>query len=96
MDDPFHRGNCSRAGKAFARPTLRQNKAHMDRVRVLSLTFVAQAACDDHFRLLQAIRARVQIAAMTQRHSHLGRLGDQIRRIRAGHEACFEGAPNHD
>ena len=52
LDDEFHRRICALAGHEFAWALIRENKAHMDRVRFLSLSFGAQAALDDHVAIL--------------------------------------------
>ena len=43
LDDEFHEAICAASGHDFAWALIRENKAHMDRVRWLSLAFGAQA-----------------------------------------------------
>lgn len=90
LDDQFHREICARAGNAFAWEIIRENKAHMDRVRFLSLAFASQEAFDDHLRIMAAIRARDGDSAVDAMRRHLSRIKDQIGRIRAEHAAYFE------
>lgn len=96
LDDQFHREICARAGNAFAWDIIRENKAHMDRVRFLSLAFASQEAFDDHLRIMAALRARDGDAAVTAMRLHLSRIKDQIGRIRAEHAAYFEREASSD
>ena len=93
LDDLFHREICERSGHGFAWDIIRENKAHMDRVRFLSLSFASQDAFGDHVKVMAALRARDAQGAMQAMHAHLSRIKVQIRRIRAEHEAFFEGDP---
>ncbi len=96
LDDQFHREICERAGHGYAWEIIRENKAHMDRVRLLSLTFASPDAFGDHLRVREALRARDPARAMAEMHRHLIRIKSQIRRIRAEHEHYFEGEPCND
>jgi GntR family transcriptional regulator, rspAB operon transcriptional repressor len=96
LDDLFHREICERSGHGFAWEIIRENKAHMDRVRFLSLSFASQDAFGDHLKVMAALRIRDAAAAMDAMRTHLARIKVQIRRIRAEHEAFFEGEPMTD
>lgn len=89
LDDQFHKEICERAGLGFAWEIIRENKAHMDRVRFLSLSFASRDAFNDHVRVMDAIRARDEDQAMRQMRAHLSRIKDQIVRIRADHTQYF-------
>ncbi|MEJ8472921.1 GntR family transcriptional regulator [Roseibium algae] len=89
LDDKFHREICERSGLSFAWDIIRENKAHMDRVRFLSLSFASEDAFGDHVRVLEAIRARDVDNAANLMTEHLGRIKGQIGRIRADHEDFF-------
>ncbi len=93
LDDQFHREIRVRGGNGFAWDIIRENKAHMDRVRMLSLSFASQDAFDDHLRLMAAIRSRDAEAAMTEMRAHLSRIRSQITRIRAENASYFEPLP---
>ncbi|RGP36903.1 GntR family transcriptional regulator [Pseudotabrizicola alkalilacus] len=93
LDDLFHREICERSGHGFAWDIIRENKAHMDRVRFLSLSFASQDAFGDHLQVMAALRARDAPGAMAAMHAHLSRIKVQIRRIRSEHEAFFDGEP---
>ena len=88
-DDQFHKEICERAGLGFAWDIIRENKAHMDRVRFLSLSFASQDAFGDHLEIMQALRARDEEQAMHRMREHLSRIKQQIVRIRADHERYF-------
>ena len=94
LDDRFHREICERGGNGFAWDIIRENKAHMDRVRMLSLSFASQAAFEDHLRVMAAIRAREPDRAMLEMRSHLSRIRSQIQRIRAENAGYFDPLPD--
>lgn len=96
LDDCFHREICERAGLGFAWEIIRENKAHMDRVRFLSLSFASEEVLDDHIGIVEAIAARDKSAAANLMQTHLSRIKDQIRRIRADHAQYFTGDPVSD
>lgn len=89
FDDQFHKEICERTGLGFAWDIIRENKAHMDRVRFLSLSFASQDAFGDHLEIMKAIRARDEEMAMGSMREHLSRIQKQIVRIRADHERYF-------
>jgi DNA-binding GntR family transcriptional regulator len=89
LDDQFHREICERAGLGFAWDIIRESKAHMDRVRYLSLSFASQSAFDDHVMILDALKAHDEAAAVAGMRTHLSRILDQIERIRGDHLDYF-------
>lgn len=93
LDDLFHREICERSGFGFAWEIIRENKAHMDRVRFLSLSFASREAFGDHLEVMAGMRERNAPRAMAAMHAHLSRIKGQVRRIRAENEAFFDGAP---
>jgi GntR family transcriptional regulator, rspAB operon transcriptional repressor len=92
LDDAFHRAICACAGNEFAWGLIRINKAHMDRVRYLSLSFGAQSAFDDHLRILEALRARDPDGAAREMRIHLSRITDILAKVRAERPSIFSGA----
>lgn len=90
LDDRFHREICERAGIAFIWDVIRENKAHMDRVRMLSLSFASRRAYDDHLMVFAALKSRDPEAAAQAMRAHLSRIAEQIDRIRAENHAWFE------
>ncbi|MCR8723759.1 GntR family transcriptional regulator [Frigidibacter sp. ROC022] len=89
LDDQFHKEICIRSGHAFAWETIREHKAHMDRVRYLSLAFASEEAFEDHQALMSALEARDPEGAHALMHHHLGHMREQIVRIRAEHSRFF-------
>ena len=95
LDDRFHLEICARAGKGFAWDVILENKAHMDRVRMLSLSFGSRDAFDDHCRIMAAIRTGDPDQAAEQMRKHLARIQSQLARIRAENAAYFEAGPEN-
>jgi GntR family transcriptional regulator, rspAB operon transcriptional repressor len=89
LDDAFHKAICDRTGLAFAWGVIRENKAHTDRVRFLSLAFASQTALDDHRAILQAVMARDADLAVSKVREHLSRIEGIISRLRADNHAWF-------
>jgi len=89
LDDAFHEAIAAASGHAFAWELIRENKAHMDRVRWLSLAFGARAAFDDHVRIFEAVRARDPAAAADAMRAHLARIADILVHVRGEHPAMF-------
>ncbi len=96
LDDQFHREICQRTGLDFAWDIIKENKAHMDRVRFLSLSFASQAAFDDHVKVMEAIKARDTDRAIALMRVHLSRIKEQIPRIRSDYSQFFAGEPDSE
>lgn len=96
LDDQFHKEICERSGHDFAWEVIRENKAHMDRVRFLSLSFASRDAFNDHVRVFDAMKRRNPEEAMESMRDHLARIKRQIRRIRADHMQFFAGEPDSE
>lgn len=96
LDDEFHRRICALAGHDYAWALIREQKAHMDRVRFMSLGFGAQAALDDHRVILDAVRAGDVPAAVAAMRTHLSRIEEHLPRIRAEHGELFAPASRGD
>jgi DNA-binding GntR family transcriptional regulator len=82
LDDAFHQRICAVSGNDFVWTLIRETKAHMDRVRYLSLSVGAQSALDDHKRILAALEARDEDRAAEEMRVHLSRIVDILRQIR--------------
>ena len=89
LDDRFHRRICTIAGHSHAWDLIREHKAHMDRVRFLSLAFGSSDALEDHRHLLRALRAGDGTTAEQVMRRHLGRIHGVTARLRADHAAYF-------
>ncbi|MGI3185988.1 GntR family transcriptional regulator [Nioella aestuarii] len=90
LDDRFHRRICEVAGHGYAWDLIREHKAHMDRVRFLSLSFGSVDALDDHRQLLRAMTRGDGREAEEIMHRHLNRIQAVTSRLRADHPAYFE------
>jgi DNA-binding GntR family transcriptional regulator len=89
LDDEFHRQICILSGNEFAWALIRDSKAHMDRVRYLSLSFGAQSAIDQHKDIMVALKARDGDAAAAHMRVHLSGILAIIGRIRESHGQYF-------
>ncbi|WP_320141129.1 GntR family transcriptional regulator [uncultured Cohaesibacter sp.] len=89
LDDQFHKEICDRCGVDFAWQLIKDNKAHMDRVRFLSLTFAIDTAFAAHKRILSAIESNDPAAASAEINKHLGEILLIIPRIREEHPDYF-------
>ncbi|MBB4006841.1 GntR family transcriptional regulator [Allorhizobium taibaishanense] len=89
LDDEFHLQICRMSGHEFAWALIRESKAHMDRVRYLSLSFGAQSAVNDHLDIMAAIKARDGDRAAAGMRVHLSRILQIISRIRETHGQHF-------
>jgi DNA-binding GntR family transcriptional regulator len=89
LDDEFHQTICAAAGQPFVWTLIRENKAHMDRVRWLSLAVGARTALDDHLRIFDALSAGDGEAAASAMRAHLARIVDILARVRREHPAMF-------
>jgi GntR family transcriptional regulator, rspAB operon transcriptional repressor len=90
LDDEFHRLMCEFTGLSFAWAVIKEQKAHMDRVRYLSLSFGAQSALDDHKAILAALQAHDPQKAAEVMRIHLSRISAIIATIRQDNDAYFD------
>lgn len=92
LDDAFHRRIGALAGVGHVWGLIRENKAHTDRVRLLSLTSGADLALADHRAILAALRAGDAGGAAEAMRVHLGRISEILARIREEHPDYVAGA----
>ncbi|WP_413204171.1 GntR family transcriptional regulator [Rhodospirillum sp. A1_3_36] len=90
LDDLFHRQICERAGVGYVWRLIQEHKAHMDRVRFLSLSFASQRAYDDHRHLFEALKNRNGEEAVEQMRRHLSTILEHFPRIRAENTEYFD------
>nr|WP_272213809.1 GntR family transcriptional regulator [Marinicella sp. W31]MDC2879761.1 GntR family transcriptional regulator [Marinicella sp. W31] len=90
LDDGFHKQICALSGHSDAWILIRDHKAHMDRVRYLSLSFGAESALSEHAVILDAIEAHDVDAAVKAMRSHLSQIAKIVERINVSHPAFFE------
>lgn len=91
LDEAFHQQICESAGHPYVWAIIRENKAHMDRVRLLSLGFNAANALADHEKILEGLRARDPARASAEMRTHLARILSLIEQIRADNPTMFAG-----
>ena len=89
LDDAFHREICERSGVGFIWKLIQENKAHMDRVRFLSLSFASTNAHGDHLKIFEALRHRDADGVTVLIRTHLSAIVEHFRRIRAEHLIYF-------
>ncbi len=89
LDDDFHRMICDFTDLSFAWTVIKEHKAHMDRVRYLSLSFGAQSALDDHKAILTALEEHDPKRAAEVMRVHLSRIAGIITTIRKDHDQYF-------
>lgn len=92
LDDLFHRRICELADLGFAWTLIRDNKAHMDRARYLSLSSGGPSALQDHRRIAAALRAGNAPEAAEAMRIHLGRIHAILDRLRHENPTVFGGA----
>lgn len=90
LDDAFHRRICEISRHDYVWTLIREQKAHMDRVRFLSLASGAQTALDDHIAIMNALRDRDAGAAEGLLTEHLGRIETILGHIRSENASYFE------
>lgn len=89
LDDQFHTEICTRAGLGFVWDLVAENKGHIDRVRMLSLSFASERAYEDHRQIFEALKARDPADAARIMRAHLSRIQVVIDRIRDENRAWF-------
>ncbi|AJY48063.1 GntR family transcriptional regulator [Martelella endophytica] len=90
LDDEFHRVICELSGHGSVWSLIRDHKAHMDRVRFLSLAFGAREALEEHTRIADAIAAHDVDGAVAAMRGHLSQIAKIVDRIHVSHPAFFE------
>ena len=89
LDDDFHKSICDRLGLGLVWDSIRENKAHTDRVRFLSLATGSQTALDDHREILAALRQRDAERAQLALRTHLGRIDAVVAQLQAENHEWF-------
>ncbi|WP_138467219.1 GntR family transcriptional regulator [Poseidonocella sp. HB161398] len=90
LDDLLHKRICEMSGHGYAWSLIQEQKAHIDRVRFLSLSFGQQDAYDQHVTIVAALAARDPDAAETCLRDHLSRIRNILPVVRAEHPQYFE------
>lgn len=89
LDDRFHKCICEIAGHGYAWKLIRDFKAHMDRVRYLSLASSADRALNDHIALMDAMKRKDEQAIRDIIREHLSRITTIIEPLKETHGAYF-------
>ncbi|SEK43101.1 GntR family transcriptional regulator [Pacificibacter marinus] len=91
LDDAFHAQLCAIAGHPEVWTLIKDNKAHMDRVRYLSLDREgSQIAFDEHVEILKAMKSKDKNHVIELMRAHLNRIAKSINTIHAAHTEFFE------
>lgn len=84
LDDELHRRICCLAGHEYVWVLIREQKAHMDRVRIISLTIgAARKAYEEHAVLVDALRRSDRPRLEAALNAHLGRIVETLNEYRA-------------
>ena len=92
LDELFHETLLVRSGAGALWETAKERKAHMDRARLLSLDFSMPMVLEDHRQVLAALIARDTTAAQAAMRQHLGRIVEQLPKIKKGRKEYFENS----
>jgi DNA-binding GntR family transcriptional regulator len=91
LDEAFHRMLCEIAGHAHAWELIREQKAHMDRVRYLTLSENRRREVHaEHTAIIDALDAGDATKAERILREHLGEIRSTVRTMREEHAAYFE------
>lgn len=94
LDEAFHVEICKLAGAGYVWDLIQQSKAHMDRIRMLSLSAVSQQqALIEHTALYDAIAAGKPDVAEAVITKHLDRILVLIEEVRALEHRYFQDTP---
>jgi len=90
LDDAFHREICVQSGVGYVWNLIHENKAHMDRVRMLTLNAASQKlALDDHIKIFNALTSNDADAVEQAMTEHLSRILVHIEAIKADTHTWF-------
>lgn len=92
LDDSFHRLICETAGHGYVWPLIEDYKAHMDRVRFLTLMTDTELVHGQHRDILAAITAGDADTGEARMRSHLIRIEQILNDVRRDHAQYFEDA----
>ncbi|SLN20144.1 GntR family transcriptional regulator [Roseisalinus antarcticus] len=91
LDDAFHIEICRIAGVAYVWDLIQESKAHMDRIRMLTLNTSSQKmAYGEHIAIRDAIAAGDADAAEAAITAHLARITIRIEEVKAQDHSFFQ------
>ena len=90
-DDRFHAALCDMAGQAGAWDLIQEQKAHMDRVRFLTLSRDRRrVVLREHEQVVNALEAGDLTGAEAEMRHHLGDIHNVLPRLRVAHAEYFD------
>jgi GntR family transcriptional regulator, rspAB operon transcriptional repressor len=90
LDDQFHREICIQSGVEYVWDLIHDSKAHMDRIRMLTLSMSTQKlALKEHLAIFKAISSRKPDTAAAAMTSHLSRILVLIEEIKVKDHTWF-------
>ncbi|SFR46623.1 GntR family transcriptional regulator [Litoreibacter janthinus] len=90
LDDQFHKEICVQSGVGYVWDLIHENKAHMDRIRMLSLDTSSQHfALEEHIEMYEAISSCNGEAAAAAVTKHLSRILQLIETIKQENHNWF-------
>ncbi|WP_167591618.1 GntR family transcriptional regulator [Jiella endophytica] len=90
LDDMFHRLIAEGAGCGFTWALIDEQKAQLDRMRFLTLSYGQPDVYDDHLAIFEALKARDPAKAEAAMRVHLGRIIRHLERLRMEFGEYFE------
>lgn len=92
LDDELHQRICEVSGHGYAWALIKEQKAHVDRVRYLSLSLGQQIVFEQHSAIVDALEARDADLAEDRLHRHLCRMEQILPTVREANPQYFEDA----
>ena len=94
LDETFHRVICERAGHPHAWDLIREQKAHMDRIRFLTLDATRrQSVVDEHACIIEAMESGDLPKIERKLRDHLSGIHKSLASVRTSHADFFEEEP---
>ncbi len=90
LDESFHLTICECAEQAHVWALIQEQKAHLDRVRYLTLSQEHRRnVADEHLCIVGALEGNDIERAERKLRAHLGGIGEHLEKIRSDNEECF-------
>lgn len=90
LDDYLHQRIAEMSGHGYIWPLVQEQKAHIDRVRFLSLAFGQTPAYEQHLDIFEALKSRDPDKCEAVLRDHLSRIRVILPQVRADHPQFFE------
>lgn len=93
LDEDFHAAICQASGHEHVWTLIRERKAHLDRIRYLTLSTARQRfVITEHGDLLNAVKSGDAALAETLLRNHIGAVTDVLPDLKTRHPTYFEGS----